>query len=90
MRKSIDLTPADIARATVARAALHSHLGETVTIDYVKRDGTPATMHGTVIGIDGTDDKECVRMGTDKGFRSANVWSIRFVTYDRDPITGDY
>lgn len=50
--------------------------GGTVSIDYVKRDGTASTLVGTIVDVVGAESTLAVRVLTDKGYRSANVWAI--------------
>ena len=74
------LSPADKGRATRARKALADKVDQTVTLNYVKRDGTPATMTGQVLGFVGEGDKEAVSLVVpDKGYRSANLWAVKSV-----------
>ena len=77
------LTPNDIAKVSANRAMLSSRIGETVTLDYVKRDGTPSTLTGEVLSLAGTRkgnlSTECVTLATAKGERSANLWAIKAI-----------
>ena len=78
--KTITLTPAEKGRATRARKALAGREGKTVTINYVKRDGTESTMTGQVLGFVGENDKEAVSLVVrGKGYRSANLWAVKTV-----------
>ena len=81
MRNStIVLTAAQKGKATKARKALAGRVNETVTVNFVKRDGTEATITGQVLGFVGKDDKEAVSLVVrDKGYRSANLWTIKSV-----------
>jgi len=81
MRNStIVLTAAQKGKATKARKALAGRVNETVTVNFVKRDGTEATITGQVLGFVGENDKEAVSLVVrDKGYRSANLWTIKSV-----------
>jgi len=73
------LTTIERATANGIRPIVAGQIGNTLTVAYVKRDGTPATLTGVVTGIVGHDSTEAVTLDTDKGFRSANLWSIKAV-----------
>lgn len=74
------LTAADKARATKARKALSGRENSTVTVNYVKRDGTADTLTGQMLGFVGEGDKEAVTVVIKgKGFRSANLWTVKSV-----------
>jgi hypothetical protein len=74
------LTAAQKGKATKARKALAGKVNETVTVNFVKRDGTESTMTGQVLGFVGEGDKEAVSLVIrDKGYRSANLWTIKSI-----------
>lgn len=78
---AFELTVSQTTRANVARrqiTELSAH--NAVTVAYVKRDGTDATLTGSVIGIVGTGSHEAVKVETANGPRSANLWSINSVS----------
>jgi hypothetical protein len=81
MRNStVVLSAADKARATKARKALAGKVNETVTVNFTKRDGTPSTITGQVLGFVGEGDKEAVSLVvTGKGYRSANLWTVKSI-----------
>lgn len=78
--EAFTLDTLSLARVTANRAILSGREGETVTLDYVKRDGTPTVLTGEIVRLYGTrkgmDSTECVELLTDKGPRSANLWNI--------------
>lgn len=76
MRKPEALTPVAKRFATVARKSLVEEVGNTVTIEFIKQDGTPRVMTGVVEDIKGGGDKEVVIMKTADGYRSANLSRI--------------
>jgi hypothetical protein len=69
-------TPDTVARMLANRDLLAPRLGESVTFDFVKRDGTPSTLTGTLDTFGGSVGTEIVTLDTDKGPRSANLWTI--------------
>jgi hypothetical protein len=73
MRKPEALTPVAKRRATIARSVLAESVGNMVTVEFTKQDGTPRVMTGVVEEIKGSDDKEVVIMKTAEGYRSANL-----------------
>lgn len=81
MRKPILLSESDKMTAASMRPALISRIGMEATVSFVKADGTPRTLVGTVVEVAGEGDKEVVRMETAEGFRSANVYRITNVTH---------
>lgn len=74
------LSPSMLATVSANRAILAARTGETVTLDYVKRDGTPTVLTGEIVSLIGTrkgnESTEAVTLLTDKGERSANLWNI--------------
>ena len=77
---SKSLTASEKGKATKARKALAGKVNQTVTVNLVKRDGTPATITGQVLGFVGEGDKEAVTLVVrDKGYRSANLWTIKSI-----------
>ena len=74
------LSAAEKGKATKARKALAGREGQTVTLNYTKRDGSEAVLTGQVLGFVGEGDKEAVSLVIrDKGYRSANLWNIKSV-----------
>ncbi len=69
------LTPAQWATTHRVTAELSNLIGAEVVINHVKRDGTDSTLNGVIVDVIGTD-KPTVKVETDRGFRSANVWLI--------------
>lgn len=69
-------TRANVARREVASLGAHNAL----TVNYIKRGGSDATLSGRVIGIVGKDSTEAVKIDTDKGPRSANLWAVKSVS----------
>jgi hypothetical protein len=61
-----------------ARDALVPFLGERVTLDGRKRDGSPLTVTGTLDGFGGSVGTEIVTLtDTDRGHPvSVNLWTI--------------
>lgn len=74
------LTPVQVAMVSANRAILAARHGERVTLDYVKRDGSPTILAGEIVALigtrKGTESTEAVTLLTDKGERSANLWNI--------------
>lgn len=66
--------------SAIAYDAASGGLAGPLTIAYVKRDGSDATLTGKVTEVVGTDSTMAVKVETDKGFRSANVWAIKSVS----------
>lgn len=77
MRKPEILAPAAKRKATLARPSLVP--GAEVTLNYVKADGSPRVLVGTVEEVKGSGDKEVVIMKTAEGYRSANLHRIKSV-----------
>lgn len=77
------LNASDVATVSANRAMLSSRIGKPVTLDYVKRDGTPSTLTGEVVSLIGTrkgnESTEAVTVLTAKGERSANLWTIKAI-----------
>lgn len=74
------LTPAEKGKATRARKALTARQDQTVTVNYVKRDGTPATLTGQMVGFVGEGDTAAVTLAIrGEGYRSANLWAVKSV-----------
>lgn len=51
-----------------------------VNVAFVKRDGEPRILSGTPVEIAGEDSAEHVKVMTDDGIRSVNLWSIKMVS----------
>lgn len=68
----------DESRAIVDsnRVLFGTLLGQTVSFSFVKRDGTLSTLSGVVDSLGGSEGTEIVTLDTDKGPRSANLWTI--------------
>ena len=71
-------TPVTVAAMLANRAILAPLIGERVTLDAVKRDGTPFTVTGTLVEFGGSPGTEIVSLDdTDRGHPvSANLWTI--------------
>lgn len=79
---TVTLTAADKARATKARNVLDAVCeNDRVLVHFVKRDGTARYLEGPVLSRVGTADKEAVVVETIEGPRSANLWSIKNVSF---------
>lgn len=77
---NFDLTADQRKAASLAAAGLaRFQYGDVVTLDFTKRDGTESTMTGHVVNFVGEGSTEVVVLKTDKGHRSANLWSIKSV-----------
>lgn len=80
--ETITLTAEQSATVAKWEGLLTGHEGETLTVDYVKRDGTMAVLTGIMTDLyGGTADKRVIRMETDKGPRSANLFNVFGVDY---------
>ena len=78
------LTTADAARVATNRALLSNRVGQTVTLDFVTRDGEPRTYTGNVEALIGTRkgaaSTEAVILELPDGARkSANLWAIKSI-----------
>lgn len=69
------LSPEQTRAASWARESLKG-FDRTVVVNYRKRDGSLSFLRGEVVEIVGTGSNEAVVVKTDKGFRSANLWSV--------------
>lgn len=80
--ETIILTDVQTTRVQTWSDLLTGMEGETLRVDYVKRDGTEATLIGTMVDLYGsTPDHKVVRMETEKGPRSANLYLVHGVDY---------
>lgn len=75
--EDITLTPAQAKNVAYWEDMLGAYIGESVEIDFVKRDETPSVLVGTITEIKGArSDHRVVIVETEKGPRSANLWRI--------------
>lgn len=75
----VALTPEEAAAAAKRKGILTDYMGRDVTLNYVKRDGTPGSSTGTVTsfnGTDGTDTMSVIVECADKGRRTINISRI--------------
>lgn len=80
--ETITLTDVQTKRVQTWTDLLTGMEGETLRVDYTKRDGTAATLVGTMVDLyGGTADHKVIRMETDKGPRSANLYLVHGVDY---------
>lgn len=82
------LTPEQRRTATVVRnkivdiaasAAVRRSGPPSIEIEFTKRDGSRRILSGRIEEIAGTGSSEHVKIVTDNGIRSANLWSINYV-----------
>lgn len=69
-----DETRTAIAVAKVLRPYVNT--SQAVRMDYVKRDGSPRVLAGTVMEFIGHDSTSAVVIETDAGPRSANLYNV--------------
>lgn len=52
--------------------------GHTLTVEYVKRDGTHSTATGTLVALAGTPGQStsALKVETERGFRTINTWRV--------------
>jgi len=75
--ENIELTDEQGMRVAQWNLLLAHRVGEMLTLDYEKRDGTRATMVGTMVDLYGSSaDHRVIRMETEKGPRSANLYNL--------------
>lgn len=72
--KTIALTDAQKSVAAQVRSAIT--VGQTVEVNFVKRDHSTSSLTGNIVSIVGENDKEAMVLLTDKGHRSANLWAV--------------
>lgn len=79
MRKSRDLSVAEKGNADSHRPAIliAGLAHRDVTVTFIKQDGTPRVLTGSVDNVSGEGDKEIVTLKqSDGSFRSANLSRI--------------
>ena len=76
------LSVAQAERATWARENLSTFVKEGARVDVVftKRDGSSRILTGTAVEITGEDSSEHVKVVTDEGVRSANLWAVKMIS----------
>lgn len=76
------LSAAQAEKAEWARKNLSPFIKEGGRVDVVftKRDGNTRILTGTAVEIAGEDSAEHVKVMTDDGIRSANLWAIKMVS----------
>lgn len=79
---TVVLSAADKGRATKARNMLDvAAKSDRVLIHFTKRDGTDRYIEGPVLSRVGEGDHEAVVVDTVQGPRSANLWTIKNVSF---------
>lgn len=76
------LSIAQSERAAWARKELSPFVkeGSRVDVVFTKRDGSNRILTGTAVEIAGDDSAEHVKVVTDEGVRSANLWSVKMIS----------
>lgn len=78
-----ELTPAQQRQAERAREWVEPFTREDarqVSVTFTKRNGEPRTILGRALEITGEGSSENVKVMTDDGVRSANLWAIYAVS----------
>jgi hypothetical protein len=84
MARNEDITLTAEQARTVAKweGLLTGHEGETVKVDFIKRDGTPRTLVGVFTELYGArSDHRVIKVDTAEGPRSANLYAVQGVDY---------
>lgn len=83
--ETIVLTDDQRARVHAFEQMLTGMEGDALIVEFTKRDGTESVLIGTMVDLyGGQPDKRVIRMDTDKGPRSANLYNVRSVRYAYD------